>query len=430
VMVTSSGPIQVASLIERGLLIINDGYRAKNSELGGHGLPFARAGNIAGGFNFDEADRFPQENLDRVGEKVSRPGDAVFTSKGTVGRFAFVTKHTPRFVYSPQLCFWRSLNTDVIDPRWLFYWMHSAEFFDQYSGVKGQTDMADYVSLGDQRRMVITLPPIEEQRATSDMLGSLDDKIDLNGQLNQLAEAMARAIFKAWFIDFQPAKAKASGATSFRGMPQEAFDQLSTEIVESELGSTPAGWEMSSIADIAEFVNGKAFTQHATSRGQMIIRIAELNSGPGSATKYSDIETEPEYTAFPDDILFAWSGSLGVHRWHRDNAIINQHIFKVIPKGRPKWYAYYRLVEAMSFFQAIASTKATTMGHIQRRHLSEAVFSEPPKWLIEVADTRIRPLYELIHTNERESIALAEIREALLPRIVSGKLRISGEAHG
>src|SRR5690242_9798192 len=115
-MAADSAPTQVAELIERGVLVINDGYRAKNSELSSRGLPFARGGNIDGGFHFDGADRFPEENLDRVGEKVSRPGDAVFTSKGTVGRFGYVAADTPRFVYSPQLCFWRSLDHDVIDP--------------------------------------------------------------------------------------------------------------------------------------------------------------------------------------------------------------------------------------------------------------------------------------------------------------------------
>jgi type I restriction enzyme S subunit len=190
-MVGDSGPAEVADLIERGLLVVNDGYRAKNSELADHGLPFARGGNIAGGFDFEDADRFPEESLYRVGEKVSEPGDVVFTSKGTVGRFAFVVEDTPRFVYSPQLCFWRSLDHSVIYPRWLFYWMHGGEFFGQYSGVKGQTDMADYVSLSDQRRMLITLPPIEEQRRIAEILGTLDDKINLNHRTNRAVEVPA-----------------------------------------------------------------------------------------------------------------------------------------------------------------------------------------------------------------------------------------------
>lgn len=426
-MVDDVNPTSIADLIGKRILVVNDGYRAKNAELGTHGFPFARGANINDGFHFEGADRFPIDNLDRVGEKISRPGDVVFTSKGTVGRFAFVLDETPRFVYSPQLCFWRSLDNDVINSRWLYYWMHSTEFYCQYSGVKGQTDMADYVSLRDQRKMFITLPSIQIQRSTAEILGSLDDKIEQNRRTNKALESMARAIFKAWFADFEPVKAKAAGATSFPGMPQEVFDRLPEQLVETELGAVPEGWAVQAVSKIAQYVNGKAFTKHATGQGRMIIRIAELNSGPGGATKYSDVETEPEYTAFPNDILFAWSGSLGVHRWHRDEAIINQHIFKVIPEDFPQWYVFYRLVEAMPFFQAIASTKATTMGHIKRGHLADAAFTKPPHFLVDAADEQIKPLYDLIHRNEREILVLERIRDTLLPKLISGEIRLGGQ---
>ena len=138
-----------ADLIANGKLAIGDGYRAKNSELADVGLPFARAGNANEGFHFDDAGRFPEEELGRVGEKLSQLGDVIFTFNGTVGRLAFVNETTPRFVYAPQLYFWRSLDHKLVDPRWLSLWMQGAEFGQQVSGVKGQTDMADYVSLGD-----------------------------------------------------------------------------------------------------------------------------------------------------------------------------------------------------------------------------------------------------------------------------------------
>jgi type I restriction enzyme S subunit len=123
---------EVSQLMADGKLVIGDGYRAKNEELASIGLPFARAGNINDGFRFDDADHFPEESLARVGNKVSQAGDVVFTSKGTVGRFAFVHATTPRFVYSPQLCFWRSLDHKAIDPQFLYYWMFGREFFVQF----------------------------------------------------------------------------------------------------------------------------------------------------------------------------------------------------------------------------------------------------------------------------------------------------------
>src|SRR4051794_21103830 len=92
---------RVADLIAERKLFIGDGYRAKNDELDSSGIPFARAGNINNGFRFEGADHFPEENLPRAGNKISESGDVVFTSKGTVGRFAFVREHTQRFIYSP-----------------------------------------------------------------------------------------------------------------------------------------------------------------------------------------------------------------------------------------------------------------------------------------------------------------------------------------
>ena len=143
----------IAELIAQGKLYIGDGYRAKNEELSKSGLPFARGGNINNGFDFSSVDYFPADQIAKLGNKLSQPGDVVFTSKGTVGRFAFVTDDTVRFVYSPQLCFWRSLGTGLILPRFLYYWMQGGEFRSQYKSVAGQTDMAEYVSLSDQRRI-------------------------------------------------------------------------------------------------------------------------------------------------------------------------------------------------------------------------------------------------------------------------------------
>lgn len=314
-------------------------------------------------------------------------------------------------------------KTDL-DMRWLYYAIihHKLTELNDGSPIPSTTRSAVYVR-------DVKVPPIEEQLAIAEVLGSLDDKIDLNQRMNRALQKMTWAIFKAWFVDFEPVKAKAHGASSFPGMPQDAFDQLPNRLVESDIGEIPQGWSVQAVAEIADYINGRAFTKHANGQGRMIIRIAELNSGPGSATKYSDIETEPEYTAFPDDILFAWSGSLDVHRWHRDEAIINQHIFKVVPKDCPKWYVYYRLVEAMPFFQSIASTKATTMGHIKRGHLSDALFAAPPSWLVEAAEDQIRPLYDLVHCNERESFALANTRDALLPKLIRGELRLEGASN-
>ena len=138
-------PIPISKLIEEEKIFIGDGYRAKNEELSSSGIPFARAGNLNNGFQFENADCFPLENLQVVGNKRSKVGDVVFTSKGTIGRFGFVKNSTLEFVYSPQLCFWRSLDKNIINSAYLYYWMHSPFFLSQVAMVSGQTDMAPYV---------------------------------------------------------------------------------------------------------------------------------------------------------------------------------------------------------------------------------------------------------------------------------------------
>lgn len=253
---------EVSRLIDQGTLFIGDGYRAKNEELTTSGLPFARAGNVNGGFQFNDADHFPEENLARVGNKVSQPGDVVFTSKGTVGRFAFVRPDTARFVYSPQLCFWRSLDPSLIEPRFLFYWMFGREFFVQFKGVAGQTDMAEYVSLTDQRRMHIILPPPDEQRAIAQILGTLDDKIELNRRMSETLEAMARALFKSWFIDFDPVRARRgdppwspngwAGTGACPYIRPTILDLFPDRFEDSDLGGIPAGWEVKPLPEAIE----------------------------------------------------------------------------------------------------------------------------------------------------------------------------------
>lgn len=186
--------VTTQSLTDSGVLIIGDGYRAKRSELRPTGLPFARAGNIDGGFQFTDCEYMGVDGVQAAGDKVSRPLDSVFTSKGTVGRLALVSKSTPTFVYAPQLCFWRAADPSRLNPFVLHQWMHGDEFGEQVDMTKGQTDMADYVSLTDQRRMRITLPSPKRQaevgRHLERLYGMMDQNTTQIGTLAALRESL------------------------------------------------------------------------------------------------------------------------------------------------------------------------------------------------------------------------------------------------
>ena len=417
-------------LIAEGSLAIGDGYRAKNSELATSGLPFARARNIDGGFEFGDADRFPEHELAKVGDKASQPSDVVFTSKGTVGRLAFVGETTPRFVYAPQLCFWRSLAPDVIDARWLYYWMCGAEFTQQVSGVKGQTDMADYVSLTDQRRMTITLPPIPVQRAIAGVLRALDDRIEQNRRTARALERLAGTIFRAWFLEFEPVKAKAAGAATFPSMPQSAYDALPTRFGDSEIGPVPEGWELKPIANIATFLNGLALQKYpprGDGRDLRVIKIAELRKGSAERAALANGDVAERYVIGDGDLLFSWSGTLDAAFWFGGKGALNQHLFKVTSSRFPIWYCFLWIRQHLPWFRAIAASKATTMGHIKRGHLQETLVVVPPNELLNEANKVIGPIYDLFGQLMIEARKLAAMRDVLLPKLLSGEVRVQVE---
>lgn len=160
--------VSVQELLDDGILVVNDGYRAKNSELAAEGIAFVRARNLTDhGLDLTGADRVPSDLAARVGHKRSRTWDTAFTSKGTVGRITLVDPDAQTFVYSPQVCFWRSLDAERLSPFVLHAWMRGGRFSAQIDAVKGQTDMADYVSLRDQRAMQFDLPSPTVQRTVA-----------------------------------------------------------------------------------------------------------------------------------------------------------------------------------------------------------------------------------------------------------------------
>ncbi len=423
---------EVKYLLNEGKLVIGDGYRAKNEELALMGLPFARAGNINNGFRFDDADCFPEGNLGRVGNKVSQTGDVVFTSKGTVGRFAFVRPGTPRFVYSPQLCFWRSMDRMLIDPRFLYYWMYGREIFIQFKGVAGQTDMAEYVSLTDQRQMHITLPSIDEQRAIAYILGTLDDKIELNRRMNETLEAMARALFKSWFVDFDPVRAKAEGRGS--GLPKPLANLFPDSFESSELGEIPKGWKARSLYETAEFINGAAFKSEDFCQpafGLPVVKIAELKDGISTQTKFSDRVPDPKQEIDTGELLYSWSGSpdtsLEAFLWTRGRGLLNQHIFKVVtPTIAQKRFVYYLLKFLRPTLVEIARNKQTTgLGHVTVADMKSLYVCSPPQKVLKVFDNQVAPLFDKAFQNMIESQTLANLRDTLLPKLISGELRLN-----
>jgi type I restriction enzyme S subunit len=297
------------------------------------------------------------------------------------------------------------LDRSIADPLFFFYYFRSQPGRQRIETIVEQTAVAG-IKASSLGRLSVSVPQVDEQKRIAQVLRSLDEKIDNNLRIARTLEEIATALFKARFVDF---------------IGQD-------DLVESEVGPIPQGWAATPVGDLARYVNGKAFTKFGNGRGRMVIRIADLRSGPGGSTVYSDHEAEPDFVAAPGDILFAWSGSLDVYRWHRPEALINQHIFKVIPEGYPNWFVFHTLKYVMPHFQAIAADKATTMGHIKRADLHALSIATPPTSGIREHDVVFAPLYEQALVARKESEMLVQIRDQLLPRLISGRLLVPDSA--
>jgi type I restriction enzyme, S subunit len=267
----------------------------------------------------------------------------------------------------------------------------------------------------------IKLPPLSEQQAIAAVFDALDDKIELNRRMNETLEAIARALFRDWFVDFGPTYSKLEGR-----QPYLAPDlwSLFPDVIDNE--EKPLGWSVLPLDEMADFLNGLALQKFpGTGHGDLpVIKIAELRAGVTANSDWASNAVPKDYIVDDGDILFAWSGSLIQRIWTGGRGALNQHLFKVSSTRFPKWLHYFWVDHHLRDFQAIAASKATTMGHIQRHHLSEAetVIGDEP--VMKAADALIAPLFERLITNDLESRTLAQTRDLLLPKLLSGEIRV------
>jgi type I restriction enzyme S subunit len=256
------------------------------------------------------------------------------------------------------------------------------------------------------------------------MLGTLDDKIELNRRMSETLEAMARALFKSWFVDFDPVRAKAEGRDP--GLPKPLADLFPARLVDSELGQIPEGWEIRGLDESARFLNGLALQKYPPTDGRSlpVIKIAQLRAGTTDGADTASADLEADYIVEDGDVLFSWSGSLECVLWAGGIGALNQHLFKVTSPECPKWFYYLWIHQHLNDFRQIAAGKATTMGHIQRQHLSDAKVVLPQSSLLRTLDRIVSPLFDALWRRCVHSRTLTALRDTLLPKLISGDLRI------
>ena len=245
-------------------------------------------------------------------------------------------------------------------------------------------------------QLEIDLPSLDEQRKVVGILDSIQNKIKLNHEINDNLYAQAKAIFYNYFIN---------------------------------IDTIPTGWEKGSLLDIASYLNGLAmqkFRPDERETGLPVLKIKELRQG------FCDADSElcspgikSEYIIKDGDVVFSWSGSLLVDIWCGGTCGLNQHLFKVTSKVYDKWFYYLWTAHHLDRFIAIAADKATTMGHIKREELAKAEVLIPSDIAYQNIRSIMNPIFDLIISNRIEAHRLAELRDELLPKLMSGELDVS-----
>ena len=311
---------------------------------------------------------------------------------------------------------------DENSPKTYIYWVLRTPQYRAYC--KAYATGTTNLGLPRDDFLAFPIPPLTPIRRTLlELLQSLDDKIELNRQMNETLEAMARAIFTDWFVDFGPTRAKAEGRTPY--LAAELWD-LFPDALDDE--GKPVGWQRKPLDEIAKFLNGLALQKFpATDPDDSlpVIKIAELRAGITAKSSRASREVPEKYVVRDGDFLFSWSGSLVAKFWAEGKGALNQHLFKVTSDRYPAWFFSQWVYRHLKEFQAIAASKATTMGHIKRGHLKEASTTCPPHDALAVLGQTIGPLVERTIKNKLESRTLAQTRDLLLPKLMSGEIRLA-----
>ncbi len=319
------------------------------------------------------------------------PGDIILTLKGSQNGAVCLVPNPVGFAIAQDMVALR-VDEKVIDPHFLFAALRSSDVQNEIKNLD-VSGVIPHLKKSDFNKLLLPYPDLTTQRIIGDIYFCLSSKIDLLQRQNETLEEIAETLFKQWFV------------------------------IEAD-----ENWEELPLDKIAHYLNGLALQKFPAideSNYLPVIKIRELKQGVTSNSDKCSSRIPKQYIVKDGDILFSWSGSLEVVIWHDGIGALNQHLFKVTSQQYPKWFYYLATKYHLPEFRNIAHTKSTTMGHIQRHHLSAATISMPPKDMFEEYGNALAPLINKIIYNNSQIKALTQLRDTLLPKLMSGEVRVS-----
>lgn len=275
----------------------------------------------------------------------------------------------------------------------------------------------DNINIDYLTGLTFRIPKRTYQDKIAAALSVLDAKIELNQRINAELESMAKTLYDYWFVqfDFPNAKAKPYKSTGGKMVWNE---ELKREI--------PLGWEVGSLLDIADYMNGLPCQKFRPTGEEFlrVIKIKEMHEGFSANSELVRPDIPQKAIIENGDVLFSWSASLEVQIWSGGKGALNQHIFKVTSEKYPKSFYYYQLLNYLQHFKMMAENRKTTMGHITQEHLQQSRIALPPKELTLKLEKIIVPILDKKIVNEIETQTLTELRDWLLPMLMNGQVRV------
>jgi type I restriction enzyme S subunit len=349
-----------------------------------------------------------EEKAQSLEANLARPGDVVFTQRGTLGQVSLVPNDQfDRYLVS-QSQMKLTVNRDIADSNFFYYVFTSAEqkhYIHQHAIQTG----VPHTNLGILRATPVPLPPLTDQRAIAHILGTLDDKIELNRQMSETLDAMARALFKSWFVDFDPVRAKMEGRDP--GLPEPLADLFPDSFDDSELGEIPRGWEVKTLGDMLELAYGKALKAEDRrdgdipvygSNGQVGWHDKRLVAGPG--------------------IVVGRKGNPGIATWVPTDFFPIDTTFYVLPKlGRRSLEFLFHVLRTHDL-PSLGADSAVPGLNRNIAYMNSQVL--PPAPLLAHFERLASAFSQRVSHGNDETRTLAALRDTLLPKLISGELRL------
>ncbi len=312
-----------------------------------------------------------------------------------------------------------------LEMRWLYYAIihHELGLIDDGSPIPSTTRAAVY-----HRALVV--PPPAEQRSIAGVLGALDDKIEQNRKTAQALERMIRAVFRAWFVDFEPVKAKATGATVFPSMPQPVFDALPTRFVDSAIGPVPKGWEVGKLGDHCR-INQRSVRAGEVSGAVEYVDISSVTVGRLTGLQrvpFSKAPSRARRRISHGDTI--WSCVRPNHRSHLfihsppENRIVSTGFAVLSPSGFGPSFLYEITTQPEFVDYLVSNADGSAYPAVRSDHFASAETVVPPRLLRDAFEEITMPLRDSLAAGERESASLGSMRDCLLPKLLSGNLRV------